>query len=283
MNVTTNDCHAPIIELENISFAYEGQNVLQDLNVTILQRDFAGLIGANGAGKTTLLRLIVGLLKPLSGDIRLFGRSIKQFDQWDRIGYVPQKHALNPQFPASVREVVLSGLFTRKRWLKRLRSDDHRKAEEAMHALGIEQLADKRIGQLSGGQQQRVFLARAIINDPELLILDEPFTGVDEATQQSFFHILRHMHQHHNITFLMVSHDLQMMRDYLGNQPQPIHSKLSLYVRHSHGMDCSGTDIMHSLKNLRSSSQPDEKKTDMAGPSTDHAEQTLVVTGETQS
>lgn len=282
MNVT-NDCHAPIIELENISFAYEGQHVLQDLNVTILQRDFAGLIGANGAGKTTLLRLIVGLLKPLSGDIRLFGSSIKQFDQWDRIGYVPQKHSLNPQFPASVREVVLSGLYTRRRWLKRLRSDDHHKAEEAMHALGIEQLADKRIGQLSGGQQQRVFLARAIINDPELLILDEPFTGVDEATQISFFHILRHMHQHHNITFLMVSHDLQMMREYLGDQPQPIHGKLDLYVRHSHGMDCSGTDIMHSLKSLRSSSIPDGSSTDIAGTSADQSEQTLVVTGETPS
>lgn len=285
MNVT-NECHSPIIELDNITFAYDGQNVLQDLNVTILQRDFAGLIGANGAGKTTLLRLIVGLLQPLSGDIRLFGQSIKQFDEWDRIGYVPQKHSLNPQFPASVREVVLSGLYTRKRWLKRLRSEDHHKAEEAMHALGIEQLADKRIGQLSGGQQQRVFLARAIINNPELLILDEPFTGVDEATQQSFFHILRHMHQHHNITFLMVSHDLQMMRDYLGDEPQPLHSKLSLYVRHSHGMDCSGTDIMHSLKNLRSSEMSNRSNTNMADPSadqSDQSEQTLVVTGETQS
>jgi len=245
------DCHEPIIELHDVSFAYDGDQVLSNLNATIKQRDFAGLIGANGAGKTTLLRMIVGLLKPVSGDIRLFGEPIKQFRDWDRIGYVPQKHVLNPQFPASVRDVVLSGLYTRKRWLKRLTSADHRKADEAMLALGIEQLADKRIGQLSGGQQQRVFLARAIINNPELLILDEPFTGVDEATQVSFFHILRHMHQHHHITILMVSHELQMMRDYLGHDPLRINQRLSLYIRHSHGNPCSGTDMIHSLRHLR--------------------------------
>jgi len=245
------DCHEPIVELRDVSFAYDGDQVLSNLNATIKQRDFAGLIGANGAGKTTLLRLIVGLLKPVSGDIRLFGEPIRQFRNWDRIGYVPQKHGLNPQFPASVRDVVLSGLYTRKRWLKRLTAADHRKADEAMLALGIEQLADKRIGQLSGGQQQRVFLARAIIHNPELLILDEPFTGVDESTQASFFHILRHMHQHHNITILMVSHELQLMRDYLGHDPLRINQRLSLYIRHSHGNLCSGTDMIHSLQHLR--------------------------------
>lgn len=247
MNVNI-DCHEPIIELDQVTFAYEGEPVLKDLNVTIRQRDFVGLIGSNGAGKTTLLRLVVGLLQASAGEVRLFGRPVRQFNSWDRIGYVPQKNALNPQFPASVREVVLSGLYTRKRWLKRLRAEDHDKAEQAMLALGIHGLADKRVGQLSGGQQQRVLLARAIINNPELLILDEPFTGIDEPTQISFFHILRHMHQHHNITFLMVSHDLQMMRDYLGDEPQRINDRLSLYIRHSHGMDCSGTDILHSLQ-----------------------------------
>ena len=254
------DCHEPVIELRDVSFAYDGDQVLSNLNVSVKQRDFAGLIGANGAGKTTLLRMIVGLLKPVSGDIRLFGEPIRQFRDWDRIGYVPQKHGLNPQFPASVREVVLSGLYTRKRWLKRLTAADHRKADEAMLALGIEQLADKRIGQLSGGQQQRVFLARAIINNPELLILDEPFTGVDEATQTSFFHILKHMHQHHNITILMVSHELQMMRDYLGHDPLKINQRLSLYIRHSHGNPCSGTDMIHSLQHLRASQgeRPDQ-------------------------
>ncbi len=251
-------CHEPVIELDHVTFAYDGEPVFQDLNITIQQRDFAGLIGTNGAGKTTMLRLIVGLLKPSAGEVRLFGRPLRSFDQWDRIGYVPQKHALNPQFPASVREIVLSGLYTRKRWLKRLKPEDHRKAEEAMQALGIEQLADKRVGELSGGQQQRVFLARAIINQPELLILDEPFTGVDEATQQSFFQILRHMHQHHNMTFLMVSHDLQMMREYLGDEPFRINPRLSLYVRHSHGQDCSGTDIMHSLRSLRANREEEQ-------------------------
>jgi len=242
------DCHEAVIELDRVTFAYEGERVLSELQTTIRRRDFVGLIGANGAGKTTLLRLIVGLLRASSGEIRLFGTPVKQFDSWERIGYVPQRNVLNPQFPASVRDVVLSGLYTRKRWLRRMTKEDHLMAEEAMQALGIDHLAHKRIGQLSGGQQQRVFLARAIINQPELLILDEPFTGVDEETQISFFHILKHMHQHHNMTFLMVSHDLQMMREYLGDEPEHLNSRLSLYVRHSHGNDCSGTDIVHSLK-----------------------------------
>jgi zinc transport system ATP-binding protein len=246
--IASDSCHEPVIELDRLTFGYAGERVFHELSATIRQRDFVGVIGANGAGKTTLLKLIVGLLKPDSGEVRLFGTPIGRFGAWERIGYVPQRNAINPQFPASVREVVLSGLYTRgKRW-RRLGKEELKRADEAMRALGIEHLADKRIGRLSGGQQQRVFLARAIIHNPELLILDEPFTGVDEETQRSFFHILKHMHQHHNMTFLMVSHDLQMMRDYLGNAPERLNNRISLYVRHSHGSDCSGTDIMHSLR-----------------------------------
>ena len=115
------DCHEPIIELDRVSFAYELESVLSELNLAIRKRDFAGLIGANGAGKTTLLRLIVGLLPASSGEIRLFGTPVERFRDWDRIGYVPQKNIINPQFPASVTDVVLSGLYTRQRWLKRVK------------------------------------------------------------------------------------------------------------------------------------------------------------------
>lgn len=242
------DCHEPIIELDRVSFAYERESVLSELNLAIRKRDFAGLIGANGAGKTTLLRLIVGLLPASSGEIRLFGTPVERFRDWDRIGYVPQKNIINPQFPASVTDVVLSGLYTRQRWLKRVKKTDVQKAIEALQALGIEHLASRRIGELSGGQQQRVFLARAIINSPDLLILDEPFTGVDEETQRSFFQILKHMHQHHHMTIVMVSHDIQMMREYLGDESQHVNHRISLYVRHSHGPVCSDTDIIHSLR-----------------------------------
>ncbi|EFM09904.1 ABC transporter related protein [Paenibacillus curdlanolyticus YK9] len=245
-------CHADIITLKDIAFSYESQQVMEKVSFSVQQRDFTGLIGSNGAGKTTLLRMIVGLLKPASGSISLFGTPIAQFKDWHRIGYVPQKNSFNPLFPATVREVVLSGLYGRNKQFRRLTKADQTKADEALHAMGIEDLAPKRIGQLSGGQQQRVFLARALINNPELLILDEPTVGIDSETQAGFFHLIKHMHQHHRMTFLMVSHDMDMIRGYLGEKPAQECGKLKFYVRHSHDAeDCGETNIAHSLKGLR--------------------------------
>jgi zinc transport system ATP-binding protein len=245
-------CHDSIISMDQVSFHYEGRNVIDHLDLTILQRDFVGLIGSNGVGKTTLLKLIVGLLKPSSGEIRLFGQPISQFNGWDRIGYVPQKNMLNPLFPATVKEVVMSGLYSKNRMLKRMKIEDQDKCNEALHALGIEDLADIRIGKLSGGQQQRVFLARSLINNPELLILDEPTIGIDAETQESFFHMIKHMHQRHNITFLMVSHDVEMMQSYLGSEPKHSVGKLKFYVKHSHDLDdCVDDNLAHTLRDLR--------------------------------
>lgn len=218
----------------------------------ILQRDFVGLIGANGSGKTTLLRLIVGLLKPDEGEIRLFGEPLEKFKNWERIGYVPQRNAFNPLFPATVREVVLSGLFSNKTILRRINKKQQQKCDDALHALGIEHLQNKLIGKLSGGQQQRVFLARALVNSPELLILDEPTVGIDAETQHSFFHMLRHMHQHHDITFLMVSHDIDKMRSYLGEQPEMTFGPIDVHIKHSHELErCVETDLTHTLRDLR--------------------------------
>ncbi|ANE49045.1 ABC transporter [Paenibacillus swuensis] len=249
-------CHEDVITLRDLSFAYEHKNVLQHVNFSIKQRDFVGLIGSNGAGKTTLLRMIVGLLKPTQGEIHLFGEPISQFKQWERIGYVPQKNSLNPLFPATVREVVMSGLYGKKSLFRRIAKSELQKCEDALHAMSIEDLADKRIGQLSGGQQQRVFLARALINNPDLLILDEPTVGIDPETQEGFFHMIKHMHQHHHITFLMVSHDMDMIETYLGTEPIERSGKLKFYVKHSHDIeDCRETDLTHSLKDLRNKLQ----------------------------
>ncbi|QHW34933.1 ABC transporter ATP-binding protein [Paenibacillus rhizovicinus] len=247
-------CHAPIIELDGVSFAYEQRPVMSDVSFTVQERDFVGLIGSNGAGKTTLLRMIVGLLKPTSGSIKLFGQPIGQFRDWERIGYVPQKNSFNPLFPATVREVVLSGLYNRNKIFKRVSKADAVKCEEALHAMKIDDLAGKRIGQLSGGQQQRAFLARALINNPALLILDEPTVGIDADTQEGFFHLIKHMHQHHNITFLMVSHDMGMIQSYLGHEPKQEAGKIKFYVKHSHDLeDCGETNLTHSLRELRQS------------------------------
>lgn len=247
-------CHAPIIELDRLSFAYEQRLVIEEVSFTVQERDFVGIIGSNGAGKTTLMRMIVGLLKPTGGSIKLFGKPIGEFREWDRIGYVPQKNSFNPLFPATVREVVLSGLYNRNKLFKRVSKADAVKCEEALHAMKIEDLADKRIGQLSGGQQQRAFLARALINNPALLILDEPTVGIDAETQEGFFHLIKHMHQHHNITFLMVSHDMEMIRSYLGQEPKQHSGKIKFYVKHSHDLeDCGETNLTHSLRELRQS------------------------------
>jgi zinc transport system ATP-binding protein len=134
-------CHQPVIELSDVSFAYERRPIIEHLHFTVRERDFALLAGPNGAGKTTLLKLIVGLLEPDGGEVRLFGEPARRFRQRERIGYVPQKNAFNPLFPATVREVVLSGMYGRHKLFRRLTKADYQKVDDAMQALGIEDLA----------------------------------------------------------------------------------------------------------------------------------------------
>lgn len=242
------DCHQHMIEIQDVSFSYGEQKVISGLNYTVKERDFLGIIGSNGAGKTTLMKMIVGLLPPTGGDIKLFGQSVRKFKDWERIGYVPQKNAFNPLFPATVREVVLSGLYNNKNLIRRVSKAQHRQCEDALEVMRIQDIAEKRVGQLSGGQQQRVFLARALINHPDLLILDEPTVGIDAETQAGFFELIFHMHAHHHMTFLMVSHDIDMIKSYLGNEPVQSNGKISFYCRHSHeAQDCVAEDLQHTL------------------------------------
>ncbi|GAA0402162.1 metal ABC transporter ATP-binding protein [Paenibacillus motobuensis] len=240
-------CHDNVIELDHISFAYQNQKVISDFSFVVKERDFVGLIGANGAGKTTLMRMMVGLLQPNSGEIKLFGQPIRQFRDWERVGYVPQKNSFNPLFPATVREVVLSGLYSNKKLFRRIGAAEQKKCDDALEVMKISDLANKRIGQLSGGQQQRVFLARAMINHPDLLVLDEPTVGIDAQTQADFFELICHLHAHHQMTFLMVSHDLEFIHGYMGVEPQAHCGAIGLYVRHSHDPECAIPDLQHSL------------------------------------
>ncbi|GIO65368.1 metal ABC transporter ATP-binding protein [Paenibacillus sp. FSL M7-1455] len=242
------DCHQPVVELEHVSFSYRGQQVISDLSFSAKERDFVGIIGSNGAGKSTLLRMIVGLLPAGDGQIRLFGQPIRKFKDWERIGYVPQKNAFNPLFPATVREVVMSGLYNNKTLFRRVGKSQQQRCDDAMEVMGIESIAGKKIGELSGGQQQRAFLARAMINRPDLLILDEPTVGIDAKTQADFFELVTHMHQHHHMTFLMVSHDMGMVESYLGQEPKQQNGSINFYVRHSHDIqNCEVPDLQHSL------------------------------------
>jgi zinc transport system ATP-binding protein len=200
----------PIIELEDVSFQYDAnRKVLSHISLTLFQGDFLALLGPNGSGKSTLIKLILGLLKPHQGEIRLFGEPQNRFKDWSRIGYVSQKaNSFNTGFPATVYEVVSSGLFGKMglfRWLGR---KEKSKIIEIIKWVGLEAVLHEPIGQLSGGQQQRVFIARALVSQPDLLILDEPLVGVDAESTNRLLELLVKLNTEQNISLLLVSHDI---------------------------------------------------------------------------
>lgn len=198
----------PLIMVENVSFGFSGAEVLKGITFSIAPGDFMALIGPNGSGKTTLIRIILGLLKPAGGRILIMGQHVDEFSQWQRIGYVPQKaNHLDPFFPASVREVVAMGLLSSKRFPRLLRRQDEAAIERALEQVGIGELKNRRIGELSGGQQQRVFIARAIVNGPDVLFLDEPTAGVDAETQARFYDMLADLNRGGGLTIVLITHD----------------------------------------------------------------------------
>lgn len=205
--------HKNIIEVENVSFSYNGsENVLENITLAIHQGDYIGLVGPNGAGKTTLLKIMLNLISPQNGNVKLFGTDIRDFHDWQRIGYVPQKVVnFEANFPASVHEVVMMGRFSCQKIFQRTMPSDRRAVEESLKKVGMWGQKDKLIGDLSGGQQQRVFIARALVNDPEVIFLDEPTTGVDQKTQDSFYALLQRLNKELGITLVLVSHDIERL------------------------------------------------------------------------
>jgi len=199
----------PIVELENVRVDYPGGvQAIDKVNLEIFEKDLVGLIGPNGAGKSTLIGVILGLIKPRHGSVRLFGEALKPRNL-RLIGYVPQKAQLiDNNFPATVDETVLLGRVPGAGLFHRLNKEDHLRADEAMKILGIDDLKERRIGQLSGGQSQRVFIAKAIVDRPRLLILDEPTTGVDSQSKSEFYDTLSRLNRDLGITILLSSHDI---------------------------------------------------------------------------
>ncbi len=198
-----------VIDIDHLSFRYDKEVVLEDINLSIPKGAFLGIVGPNGSGKSTLLKLILGLLKPKEGEIRLFGQSQQKFKDRDRIGYVSQKaNSFNTGFPATVTEVVSSGL-TKKVGMFRMIGKKHSpQVEKAIESVGMSPFASRNIGELSGGQQQRVFIARALVSEPEVLILDEPTVGVDSRNVAAFYEMLEHLNKDLDITLLLVTHDI---------------------------------------------------------------------------
>jgi zinc transport system ATP-binding protein len=198
----------PFVELEDVDFAYGPVPVLEHINLTVEPGDFLGIIGPNGSGKTTLLRIMLGLLPPQRGGVRLFGHPPASFRQWGRLGYVPQKAMLDPALPVTVHEVVATGLLPSLGLFGRIGGTERARIAEVLGQVGMEAHAGERIGALSTGQQQRVLIARALVSKPELLILDEPTGGVDPEAQTSFYALLHHLNRERDVTLILVSHDI---------------------------------------------------------------------------
>jgi zinc transport system ATP-binding protein len=198
----------PYVELEDIAFGYGEVPVLEGINLTVQPGDFLGIIGPNGSGKTTLLRIMLGLLEPTRGTVRLFGHPPPSFRQWGRLGYVPQKATLDPALPATVHEVVATGLVPTLGLFGRISGRQRQRIAEVLGHVGMHAHATARIGALSTGQQQRVLIARALVSNPELLILDEPTGGVDPEAQTSFYALLQHLNRERDVTLILVSHDI---------------------------------------------------------------------------
>jgi len=204
-----------IVTVENLSFRYNSMEVLSDVSFEVNTGDYIGLVGPNGSGKTTAIKVILGLIKQTKGLVSLFGTKANDFRDWQKIGYLPQKLThFNPHFPATVREIVSSGLFSTKRFPKRIQRSDEASIDEAMQQTDVADIRHKLIGELSGGQQQRVLLARAIVNRPELLILDEPTTALDPEAREKFFHTLIGLNRTRNVTIILVTHDIASIGKY---------------------------------------------------------------------
>lgn len=194
----------PIIQLENISAAYGQKTVLQDVNLTVYDHDFLGIIGPNGGGKTTLVQLIIGLKKPSGGQIKFY-RNGTLADHIS-MGYLPQYNDIDKKFPISVQEVVLSGLSGQKKLFSRFTSKHHHMVDETLAKMQLTELRRRAIGTLSGGQLQRVLLARAIVARPEVLILDEPNTYIDRQFQEQMYQMLNDINR--DCAIIIVSHDI---------------------------------------------------------------------------
>ncbi|QOY36159.1 metal ABC transporter ATP-binding protein [Anaerobacillus isosaccharinicus] len=209
------DKNENIIDIRSLSFQYGTRSVLENINLQVKKGSFLGLVGPNGSGKSTLLKCILGLLQPTKGKITLFDQPINRFNHWEKIGFVSQKaNSFNSGFPASVFEVVSMGLF-RKVGLFRFLTRQHKeKVKKVIELVGMTEYTKQNIGELSGGQQQRVFIARALVSDPELLILDEPTVGVDIRSANNFYAMLSDLNKK-GITLLLVTHDVTAMTEHV--------------------------------------------------------------------
>jgi len=199
----------PIFDVKNLSFRVRGVDILSQISLEIFHGEYIAIIGPNGGGKTTLIRMLLGLEKPSSGEVRLFGKKLKNFKEWYKIGFVPQRASLvDENFPATVEDIVKMGRVANRGIFTSFSNEDTKIVEDAMLKMDIVDLKEKMVGTLSGGQRQRVMIARALASKPEILILDEPNTGVDMVSQQRFYKLLAKLNKEEKITIVFITHDI---------------------------------------------------------------------------
>lgn len=203
------------LALDHVSFAYGADPILEDVSLAVGTGEFVALVGPNGSGKSTLLRIAVGLLRPASGSVALFGASPERVHDRSRLGFVPQRPTLGAGVAATVEDIAWAGRLTHRRWFGPRRRADVGVVERALDAVGLLDLRRARVAELSGGQQQRAFIARALAGQPDLLVLDEPVAGVDVESQRQFRDSLVGLVHERGGSVLLVSHELGAVADVL--------------------------------------------------------------------
>ncbi len=210
-NTDATDAPREVISVRDLSVALEGELVLDEVNLTVNELDFIGLIGPNGGGKTTLLRTLLGLITPTWGEVSVMGGSVKAGRRY--ISYVPQAVEFDRDFPVKVWEVALMGRLSHRGLLRRYTASDRAVVADALGKVGMLELEDRPLGELSGGQRQRVYIARALATEPKIMLLDEPMANVDPQTSSNIYELLGQLNE--RITILMISHDLAAISSYV--------------------------------------------------------------------
>jgi ABC-type Mn2+/Zn2+ transport system ATPase subunit len=221
-DATSTECHMDedtniLICIKDMAVAYQTNVAIFDINIDVYRHDFLGICGPNGSGKSTLLKSIVGAVKPFQGNIRLFNKDALKSEIREiqnKISYLPQLESIDRNFPALVKDVVGMGLYTLKGFFRNLTREDNQQIIESLKTVGMANLAERPIGHLSGGQQQKVRIARALVNKPEILLIDEPFSALDFKIAKEIGKLIAKIYSETQITVVLVSHNLEIIREY---------------------------------------------------------------------
>ena len=205
-----------LININNLSFAYDQKEILKNINLKLDPGDFLAISGENGSGKTTLVKILTKELPIKRGFVEIFGEDINDFDNFQKVGYVPQlNESSNIAFPLTCREYVILNLYNNFGKFKRPTRENMKTVEDIFRILNIENLIDKPFNKLSGGQQQRVMIARCLVNNPDVLILDEPTVGIDQANKEDFLDLLLHLNKKHSLSIIIISHEMEFIKNYV--------------------------------------------------------------------